>query len=88
MNLNYINNFKSTYSLIIYKKISELYFNKYLKLGIDSFYNLFNYDRATEWRQLNNRIIPVLKKELEPIFKNFKIVKEYKNRKVKYIVFK
>lgn len=79
--------FKSKYSLLMYKKIREYYKQEKLILNINTFKTYLNIEDKTI-RFILQRVLNQITKELPKIFKDFSISKEKDGKAIKNIVFK
>lgn len=78
--------FKSKYSLLLYKKIREYYKQEKLILNFKTFKQYLNVEDKPI-RYINDKIIKQIKTELPKIFKDFKIEKVKEWKTIKNIVF-
>lgn len=78
--------FKSKYSLLMYKKIREFYKQERLELNIDTFKEYLGIQKANI-RFINLRVLNQVNKELPKIFKNFSMEKVKKGREISKYIF-
>jgi len=81
---------RSSYSKTTFRLLKQFRQTGFWKIDIDEFKELLDIPKSYKINDLTKRVLEPIQKELEPIFKNFKIskIKAKKGNKIEYLEFK